>query len=460
MIVKPKIFQDSGTYLVRFLYLDIENGVLVHKNIDRYVNAGETVVAPSIDATLAATANSCALEFVEWNHTDLTNVNWNKVIGATYRNATESGIRKTHAFVVVTSASGLVLPVYFNKSDTSTLTISWGDGSADYTTTSSGNLNTTHTYSTAGKYEIKMWISSGTGTYGFGNGSSTTVFLAGNTTSYYDCLRSLFIGDNVVTLPNYSLYTNRSLSIISIPKNVTSIANSVFRLQFNLRNITLPNSVTSIGDSGFRDFYGLRNISLPISLTTIAASAFAGCINLERLHVPSSVTSIDINIVSGAYNLKSINFPSGLTTLSTGSCTNCYGLQTVFYNTTLSTLTGFVSCYNISSFVIPNTITTISNSCFQGTGLKSISIPASVTSIPLSCFQGCLGLNAITLNLFTAPSTITTLANTNAFASTNTALRIYVPVGSLAVYQGASNWSTYANQMYEDTAENRALFGD
>jgi len=174
----------DGKYLVRFIYFAIESGAFVEKVVDQYVSAGESATAPTIASTLdAVSKTSCALEFVEWNNTNTSNVQTNMIIGATYRNAQESGIRKTHAFITVTSGTGLILPIWFNKSDDSELTISWGDGSADYTSTATGNVNTTHTYSTAGTYDLTMWISSGSGTYGFSNDSSTTSFIGGTTSS-------------------------------------------------------------------------------------------------------------------------------------------------------------------------------------------------------------------------------------------------------------------------------------
>jgi hypothetical protein len=463
MIVKPKIFQDSGTYLVRFLYLDIEDGVLVHKNIDRYVNAGETVVAPSIDATLAATANSCALEFVEWNQTDLTNVQWNKVIGATYRNAAESGIRKTHAFIVVNSGSGLEVPLYFYKSDTSELTISWGDGSANYTTTTSGNLNTTHIYATAGKYEIKMWISSGDGTYGVGNGSNTTSFVGGASTSpYIFCLESCFIGDSYTTLLAYSFYVQRKLSIVSIPKNVTSISQNAFSSVMGLTNIIIPNSVTSIGANTFDSCRGLQNISLSSSVTTLNTSCFYFAESLSGLDIPKNVTTISSNLFVNCTNLIFVNYPSEVTSLSSGCNRACVNLRSIKYETVNNAIgsNAFSSSYTLRSFIIPETVTTINSSAFALSGIQNIIIPAAVTTINATAFENCYALSYITLKRFTAPSTITTLANVNVFNGISSALRIYVPVGSLAVYQAAANWSTYASQMYEDTPQNRALFGD
>jgi hypothetical protein len=120
----------------------------------------------------------------------------------------------------------------------------------------------------------------------------------------------------------------------------------------------------------------------------------------------------------------------------------------------------FTNCSRLQDVVFSNTITSIGANAFSSCGnFISITIPSTVTSIGDSAFNNTFYLTVLTLKSFTAPSTITTLG-TNAFYTSNYIFRIYVPVGSLSVYQNATNWSTYANIMYEDTHENRGLFGD
>jgi BspA type Leucine rich repeat region (6 copies) len=438
MIVKPKIFQGTGTYKVRFFYWDVVGGVLTDKVIERYVNAGGTVIAPAIPTTLSTTTKrSPALEFDSWNITTLTNIQQDVDVGAIYKNATDGGIRKTHAFIVVTATTGYTVPVYFNKSDTSTLTISWGDGSADYTTTSSGNLSTNHTYSIVGTYEIKMWISSGAGTYGFGNGSSSTSFVGGYTDEYRRCLLNLFIGDNVTTIGTYGLYREMSLTKLSIPNNITSIGNNGCNVCSSLLFINIPSSITTLGNSVFSSCSKISYITLPNSLITIGSALFESSSGLTSIIIPNTVTSIG----SSAFY-------------------NCYSLKKVILSNIITTLTNvFYGCTGLTELIIPSTVTTIGYSTFQYSGLLSINIPSTVTSIGDDAFNNANRLQKIIINRFELPSTITTIG-TGIFSNNNSQCRIYVPVGSGTVYKTATNWSTYANQIYENTAENRALFGD
>ena len=466
MIVKPKIVGGAtiGALTVRFLYLAIENGKIVQKIVDKYCDVGGSVIVPTIPTTLnAVSKNSCALEFVEWNNTNISNVQSNMIIGATYRNAQESGIRKTHAFVTLTFGTGFTLPIYFNKSDTSTLTISWGDGTSDYTTTSSGNLNTSHTYATAGTYDLTMWISSGSGTYGFGNLSTTTSFLGGiNSSNYRFCLKNLFIGDNVTTLDAYGLYYQHSLQLLSIPKNIISVGISCMYSCYNLRNLVIPNSITTFDTTANRECSSLNNVAFSTSVTTIGDSQFLNCFSLDFVYLPSSVTTTNSNSFSNCYALRCINIPNSISSLGQYLAKNSYNMSSVFLDSGLTT-TGnstFSYNYNLKTITIPSTVTTVDSYAFEYSGLLYINIPNSVTVINSNAFQYCTRLRYITLNRWTSPSTITALDNNNVFTGINTSFRIYVPVGSGAVYKSATNWATYTSRIYEDTPENRALFGD
>lgn len=67
----------------------------------------------------------------------------------------------------------------------------------------------------------------------------------------------------------------------------------------------------------------------------------------------------------------------------------------------------FKDCVNITSFELPNTMTSIYNEAFAGcTGLTSIELPQSITSISNKAFEGCTGMTHITI-----PENVTSLAD-------------------------------------------------
>ena len=59
----------------------------------------------------------------------------------------------------------------------------------------------------------------------------------------------------------------------------------------------------------------------------------------------------------------------------------------------------FYGCSGLTSFTIPESVTSIGSSAFQGcSGLTSVTIPESVTSIGSSAFYGCNGLTSVTIS--------------------------------------------------------------
>jgi hypothetical protein len=269
----------EGDFLVRFL--DYDGTILKQKRVD----SGGSVIAPD-----APTHTDIGLTFDEWTHAT-NNVTGGIDVGATYY--TTDG--KTHLFIRSTVVTGKDVVLYLNKSDGSTLTIDWGDGSANSTFTNTGNFDTgTHTYATYGDYTIKMWISSGAGTYGFGNGTSATIVVGGNTQAQRDMLLKMYVGDNVTSIGNYAFYYCYSLTSIVIPAGVTSIGDFAFNICYPLTSIVIPASVTSIGNYAFYNCNHLTSIVIPAGVTSIGDNAFNNCRTLKTyvLERTASITTL------------------------------------------------------------------------------------------------------------------------------------------------------------------------
>ena len=100
----------------------------------------------------------------------------------------------------------------------------------------------------------------------------------------------------------------------------------------------------------------------------------------------------------------------------------------------------FYGCYQLSSVIIPSSVTDIGGSAFSDcSSLTSVTIPSSVTSIGSNAFSGS-GLTEMTVEATTPP----TLGN-NAFQNVPTDIPVYVPCNTKAAYQAASGWSDFIN---------------
>lgn len=257
-------------------------------------------------------------------------------------------------YLRVTVATGLDVVLYLNKSDGSTLTVDWGDGSTNSTFTNTGNFNTgTHTYATYGDYQVKMWISSGIGTYGFGDGAFTTV-VGGSTQVQRDMLLYAFVGDSVTRIGNNAFYYCHSLKNIVIPTGVTKINDGAFNECCSLTSIVIPDSVTSMSGP-FQNCRSLTNIVIPSGITSMGYGPFRQCYSLTNITIPNNFTSIGTIMFSECYSLTNIVIPDSVTSIGIQAFNNCYSLTTYVFERTA----GITAIDGTNTFAGINTSTKI-----------------------------------------------------------------------------------------------------
>ena len=200
---------------------------------------------------------------------------------------------------------------------------------------------------------------------------------------------------------------------ISFPIGLTHIGNNAFAFCYFLEEISIPNTVTSIGEFGFYNCASLKSVIIPNNVTSIGDCAFEWCTSLNYFLLPDSITSLSSSIIGMCPSLTSVSIPDSVTNIDdsfsfgSGSLTtinvgynneNYCSENGILFNKDKTKLILYPCGSNATSYVIPNTVTTIGNSAFHGAAnLTSITIPNSVTSIGNNAFEGCLSLGAITL---------------------------------------------------------------
>ena len=344
---------------------------------------------------------------------------------------------KTRLYIHIdedTPDNRLTFYVRFTSSTSNNVSLDWGDGTVE-TKGSTTATNYEHTYAASGDYVVKLTVNSGTisfvGTSGtdgnsiFGSRASTNIYNRGR-------IIKAEIGGNVTSIGTYAFYQCYSLTSITIPSGVTSIGTYAFNTCYSLTNITIPSTVTSIGAYAFYSCYSVTSITIPSTVTSIGNYAFYQCYSLTSITMPSTVTSIGNYAFQSCYSLTNIMIPSSLTSIGSN----------VFYG-----------CYPLTNITIPSSVTSIGGSAFYACySLTSITIPSTVTSIGTSAFAFCYGIGEYHFE----PTTPPTLGGTNAFNSIASDCKIYVPYSAnhsiLEAYQTATNWSTYASYMVEESA--------
>lgn len=221
-----------------------------------------------------------------------------------------------------------------------------------------------------------------------------------NAHGFRDCINliSVTIPTSVTSIGELGFLGCRSLITITIPNSVTTIGNQTFQYCYALISITLPNLITTIGNGLFYDCNLLTSITIPNSVTSIGNDVFYNCSALSSIIIPNSITLIGSNVFVLCTNLTSITVNSDNLYYSSDSG--------ILFNKLKTTLICFPGGLNISSYTIPNSVTTIGASAFyKCVNLTSVTITSSVTTIGDQAFLNCF------LTTVIIPDSVTTFGN-------------------------------------------------
>ncbi len=141
-------------------------------------------------------------------------------------------------------------------------------------------------------------------------------------------------------------------------------------------------------------------------------------------------------------SFNELQYFTGLEYLDDDAFYGCYQLSSVIIPSSVTDIGGsaFSDCSSLTSVTIPSSVTDIGGSAFSDcSSLTSVTIPSSVTSIGSNAFSGS-GLTEMTVEATTPP----TLGN-NAFQNVPTDIPVYVPCNTKAAYQATSGWSDFTN---------------
>lgn len=404
---------------------------------------------------------------------------WPVVIGQMY--VTESG--KTEIDIEL-PADALSPWLLLSKGGSGSLDIDWGDGSIHDIITNSGNAYLNHSYSSAGKYTIKIDVQNATFSFTQGNTYSSDYvgfFRNGINNNrdlkYASTIKAIRLGNGITLLGR--VYKFQNLEYITIPSTVTQVSgiNDCYNLRglviskntssqggiewaTKLKNIsfrplssnytvkectslnycTCPSEITQVDSYKFS---GCHNLSLPSVLPSsvkyISHYAFQSCFKLTSINLPSSVSRIDQNAFASCANLSSIDIPSTVSSIGSYAFQGCVSLDSIDISA-VSTIwpNTFQYCKSLSSVSFSSTLTSIGYYAFGNcSNLSLIDIPSTVSSIGANAFQNCVSLQSISI-----PSLVKTIwPNTFWYCYSLSSVDIPSTVSSIGPYAFYNNYS-------------------
>lgn len=163
------------------------------------------------------------------------------------------------------------------------------------------------------------------------------------------------------------------------------------------------------------------------NVTAIETGAFETAL-VDGLVLPNTISMLGQRCFNSAY-ITTLTVPPLVTVLPNGAFSY---IQPVYNNETGEELP--------INIILPQNLTKIGNSCFEGALIRQIAIPDTVTEIGYGAFSYCDQLASITCLAATPP-----VLGLNAFSSDTVGFTIKVPAASVAAYKAADGWKDYAS---------------
>ena len=269
-------------------------------------------------------------------------------------------------------------------------------------------------------------------------------------------LKSIRLEGPFTSVSSYVFCGNTSLTIAYLKNTsntIVSCGSHAFATSTNLTSVTLHGF--SIGEYAFKEIKGTQALTfVATNVGTVGTGAFSASSALVSVDISGPITKLGDNVFSNCsglltariYNEAQAPASCGRQIFCELSSLTSVELHNVnipwrgFYKLKLSPenmkVTGnytsigeeaFYECSNLTSFTIPDTVSSIGAKAFYKTGISTITIPGSVSSIGQRAFQFCPNLESVYFEASHENVTLSTVGD-NLFGTdngnaTNTALK-------------------------------------
>ena len=221
---------------------------------------------------------------------------------------------------------------------------------------------------------------------------------------------------------------------MDIPASVIEIVPGAFGICDNLTLINV--------EAGNNNFASVDGVLFNKAKTTLIQ--YPGGKTETTYTIPASVIEVgeEAFIGSDKYQLSSIVIPNSMTYISDYAFVFCESLKSVVIPNSVTTIgkAAFSRCKSLTQVVIPNSVNAIKdNAFFACKSLTSVVIPNSVNLIEDSAFNGCDGLEQI-INQAITPQSLE--QRTFRYVTTSN-IKLFVPDQSLVAYKAADVWKDF-----------------
>lgn len=267
---------------------------------------------------------------------------------------------------------------------------------------------------------------------------------------FKDCPISEFTIGSDVTKLGEGAFSGTALTEITVPETVTSFSSKVFencadlvtadiQAKLNslqsylfagcakLENVTLGNEESKDIPVGmFQNCAALKSLTIPEKVTNIGNLAFQNCASLEEIEISKAVTTLGTNNPFAGCTKLVLTVASGNTKFEMA--------DGVLFDKGQKKLLAYVS--GAADYVVPNTVTEISNYAFADSAVKSVTFGAAskLTKIGQYAFENCTELTEVDFGM--TGTTFKTI-DKYAFSNCTNLTSIEIPKSVTTINEGA-----------------------
>ena len=250
----------------------------------------------------------------------------------------------------------------------------------------------------------------------------------------------LVIPDSVETIGGYAFYECSGLTSVTIGNSVETVEDYTFYGCSDMMYAIIGNSVETIGYGAFWECSSLISVTIGDSVKTIRGEVFIGCshltfigTNIANLNYSSDEHGVLFNadktilILYPMGKIGNYAIPDSVKTIEAVAFSGCSGLTSVTIGNSVETIgdNAFSGSGLKGTLTVPNSVKTIGGCAFSGcSGLTSVTIGNSVETIGYGAFWECSGLTSVTIG-----NSVETIGY-NAFSGCSRLYAVAIPAGT------------------------------
>ena len=171
--------------------------------------------------------------------------------------------------------------------------------------------------------------------------------------------------------------------------------------------------------------------------------------DITTLYLPEQLTSISNEAFIGAKYLNQVTIPVGVTHIGRSAFEDCRSMTSVtFAGNNVETIGdwAFYNCHNLRQLTLPEGVEEIGRAAFfDCVYLTELTIPSTIKKIADNGFAACRKLSTMYVNALVPPT-----IEAKTFEDVDRATPVFVPRGTIGLYQADTYWSEFFNMTEYD----------